>query len=150
MHPLWRADGSGSEFISRAGGARVIPAPGQVPVPFLVLQGRPVFNFAVKTMDAVVRGLCDSLGLVPSELDRIFAHQANGRILEAVARRMGLPMDKFFMNIETTGNTSAASIPVALDEAVRRGELKEGDRICLVGFGAGLTYGGILMNWPRV
>ena len=144
------ADGSGCEFISRAGGARVIPAPGQVPVPFLVLQGRPVFNFAVKTMDAVVRGLCDSLGLVPSELDRIFAHQANGRILEAVGRRMGLPMDKFFMNIETTGNTSAASIPVALDEAIRRGELKDGDRICLVGFGAGLTYGGILTEWPRV
>ena len=101
-------------------------------------------------MDAVVRGLCDELGLVPSELDRIFAHQANGRILEAVGRRMGLPMDKFFMNIETTGNTSAASIPVALDEAVRRGELKEGDRICLVGFGAGLTYGGFLTEWPRV
>ena len=144
------SNGSGCEFISRAGGARVIPAPGQVPVPFLVLQGRPVFNFAVKTMDAVVRGLCDELGLVPSELDRIFAHQANGRILEAVGRRMGLPMDKFFMNIETTGNTSAASIPVALDEAVRRGELKEGDRICLVGFGAGLTYGGILTKWPAV
>lgn len=144
------ADGSGFEFISRAGGARVIPAPGQVPVPFLVLQGRPVFNFAVKTMDAVVRALCANAGLSPDALDRIFAHQANGRILEAVGRRMSLPMDKFFMNIETTGNTSAASIPVALDEAVRRGELKKGDRICLVGFGAGLTYGGILTEWPQV
>ncbi len=144
------ADGSGCEFISRAGGARVIPAPGQVPVPFLVLQGRPVFNFAVRTMDAIVRNLCAGVNIEPAALDRIFAHQANGRIIEAVGRRMGLPMDKFFMNIETTGNTSAASIPVALDQAVRSGELREGDRICLVGFGAGLTYGGLLMDWPRV
>jgi 3-oxoacyl-[acyl-carrier-protein] synthase-3 len=149
-HSLLGADGSGFGFITREGGTRIAPAPGQVPIPHLTLQGRAVFNFAVKTMDTVVRRLCETSGHGPGDLDRIFAHQANGRILEAVARRMELPMDKFFLNIETTGNTSAASVPVALDEAVRNGALKEGDRICLVGFGAGLTYGGLVMNWPTL
>ena len=142
------ADGSGYSFIAREGGTRVAPAPGQVPIPHLTLQGRPVFNFAVRTMDSVVMKLCLNAGLTPVELDRIFAHQANGRIIEAVARRMDLSLDKFYMNIARTGNTSAASIPVTLDEAVRKGELAEGMRICLVGFGAGLTYAGTLMTWP--
>ena len=125
-------------------------APGQVPIPHLSLQGRPVFNFAVRTMDAVVMKLCVESGLTPVELDWIFAHQANGRILDAVARRMDMPDAKFFRNIETTGNTSAASVPVALDEAVRAGKLADGMRICLVGFGAGLTYGGTIMTWPQL
>lgn len=142
------ADGSGYNFICREGGTRVVPAPGQVPIPHLTLQGRPVFNFAVRTMDSVVTKLCLNAGLTPEELDRVFAHQANGRIIEAVARRMNLPIEKFYMNIATIGNTSAASIPVTLDEAVKKGELKDGMRICLVGFGAGLTYGGSLMQWP--
>ncbi len=147
---LLGADGSGYNFIAREGGTRVAPAPGQVPIPHLTLQGRPVFNFAVRTMDAVVMKLCVNAGLLPTELDRIFAHQANGRIIEAVARRMDLAIEKFYMNIATIGNTSAASIPISLDEAVKKGELTRGMRICLVGFGAGLTYGGTLMQWPHV
>ena len=142
------ADGSGYSFIAREGGTRVAPAPGQVPIPHLTLQGRPVFNFAVRTMDSVVMKLCLNAGLTPVELDRIFAHQANGRIIEAVARRMKLPLEKFYLNLETTGNTSAASIPVALDEAVRKGELADGAKIVLCGFGAGLTYAGTYMQWP--
>ncbi len=142
------SDGSGAAFIAREGGTRIAPAPGQVLIPHLTLQGRPVFNFAVRTMDAVVMQLCVEAGLTPVELDCIFAHQANGRIIEAVSRRMDLPLAKFYLNIETTGNTSAASIPIALDEAVRKGELKDGMKIVLVGFGAGLTYGGMLMDWP--
>jgi 3-oxoacyl-[acyl-carrier-protein] synthase-3 len=97
-----------------------------------------------------VTKLCTDAGFTPAALDRIYAHQANGRILEAVARRMDLDVSKFFMNLETTGNTSAASIPVALDQAVRAGILKDGHKICLVGFGAGLTYGGLLMQWPKL
>jgi len=147
---LLGADGSGYSFIAREGGTRIVPAPGQVPIPHLTLQGRPVFNFAVRTMDAVVMKLCVNAGLTPEELDRIFAHQANGRIIEAVARRMNLPLEKFYSNIESTGNTSAASIPVTLDEAVRKGKLRDGMRICLVGFGAGLTYGGTLTTWPHL
>ncbi len=144
------ADGSGFAFISREGGTRIAPAPGQVPIPHMTLQGRPVFNFAVRTMDAVIMQLCVQAGITPVELDRIFAHQANGRIIDAVSRRMDLALSKFYMNIETTGNTSAASIPVAIDEAIRKGDLRDGMKIVLVGFGAGLTYGGMLMNWPRL
>jgi 3-oxoacyl-[acyl-carrier-protein] synthase-3 len=80
----------------------------------------------------------------------VFAHQANGRIIEATARRMKLPLEKFWLNLETTANTSAASVPISLDQAVRAGELKDGMKIVMVGFGAGLTYGGTYCVWPEL
>ena len=102
----------------------------------------------MRSLAKVTNQLCEKLGTTPADLDRVFAHQANGRIIEAVARRMKLPIEKFYLNLETTGNTSAASIPVALDEAVRKGELADGAKIVLCGFGAGLTYAGTYMQWP--
>lgn len=144
---LW-ADGKGAGFISREGGARRPHVVGTVPIPYLVLQGHDVFAFAVRALAKVTGELCGRVGLVPSDLDRVFAHQANGRIIEAVARRMSLPLEKFFLNLSRTGNTSAASIPLALDEAVRKGELKDGMKIVLCGFGAGLTYAGTYLQWP--
>ena len=143
------SDGSGARFIIREGGTRLDPQSEEAKSlgSQLKMNGRQVFNFAVKTLDEVVRGLCSRAGIKVADLDRVFAHQANGRIIEAVARRMELPLSKFYLNIHETGNTSAASIPVALDQAVREGELKPGMRIALVGFGAGLTYGGTLMTW---
>ncbi|MBR1871250.1 MAG: ketoacyl-ACP synthase III [Kiritimatiellae bacterium] len=153
---LLGADGGGADFITREGGTRQFIAPdepdaGQAgTLPKLNLQGHAVFAFAVKTLSAVVKSLCMDAGKHAADLDRIFAHQANGRIIEAVARRMNLPLEKFFMNLATTANTSAASIPISLDEAVRNGELKEGDLIALAGFGAGLTYAGALMQWPHL
>lgn len=146
---LW-ADGNGGSFIYRDGGTRVKPEPGMYPIPTLVLQGHDVFAFAVRALSKVTTQLCEKLGTTPASLDRVFAHQANGRIIEAVARRMKLPLEKFYLNLETTGNTSAASIPVALDEAVRKGELKDGMKIVLCGFGAGLTYAGTYMQWPHL
>ena len=83
-------------------------------------------------------------------VDRVFAHQANARIIEATARRMKLPLEKFYLNLANTGNTSAASIPIALDEAVCKGELKDGMKIVMCGFGAGLTYAGTLTTWPKL
>lgn len=144
---LW-ADGNGASFIYRDGGTRLKPQPGMFPIPTLVLQGHDVFAFAVRALSKVTNQLCEKLGTTPASLDRVFAHQANGRIIDAVARRMKLPLEKFYLNLETTGNTSAASIPIALDEAVRNGELKEGMNIVLCGFGAGLTYAGTYMKWP--
>lgn len=144
---LW-ADGNGAGFISREGGARRAAVPGTVKIPYLELQGHDVFAFAVRSLAKVTNQLCDKLGTTPAHLDRVFAHQANGRIIEAVARRMKLPLEKFYLNLETTGNTSAASIPLALDEAVRKGELKDGMKIVLCGFGAGLTYAGTYVQWP--
>ncbi len=146
---LW-ADGKGASFIYRDGGTRLKPQPGMFPIPTLQLQGHDVFAFAVRALAKVTNQLCEKLGTTPSALDRVFAHQANGRIIEAVARRMKLPLEKFYLNLETTGNTSAASIPIALDEAVRKGELKDGMKIVLCGFGAGLTYAGTYMQWPHL
>ena len=116
--------------------------------PVLSLMGHEVFAFAVKTMSRVTMDLCDRRGIAPSALDRVFAHQANGRIIEACARRMKLPIEKFWLNLQDTANTSAASIAISLDQAVRAGELREGMEIVLVGFGAGLTFGGTIMKWP--
>ena len=144
---LW-ADGKGASFIYRDGGTRLPHQAGTIPIPFLVLQGHDVFAFAVRSLAKVTNQLCDKLGTTPDKLDRVFAHQANGRIIEAVARRMKLPLEKFYLNLVNTGNTSAASIPIALAEAVRNGELKDGMNIVLCGFGAGLTYAGTYMRWP--
>ena len=147
-HSILWADGNGARFIYREGGTRLPAQPGMLPIPYLVLQGHDVFAFAVRSLAKVTNQLCEKLGTTPADLDRVFAHQANGRIIEAVARRMKLPLEKFYLNLETTGNTSAASIPVALDEAVRKGELADGAHIVLCGFGAGLTYAGTYMQWP--
>jgi 3-oxoacyl-[acyl-carrier-protein] synthase-3 len=159
-HTILGADGNGSHFISRSGGCREslrfdpetgIPLPAQrVESPVMTLMGHDVFAFAVRTLSKVARDLCEKLGTAPEQLDRVFAHQANGRIIEAVARRMRLPLEKFWLNLETTANTSAASIPISLDQAVRAGELKPGMKIVMVGFGAGLTYAGTYCTWPEL
>ena len=158
-HTILGADGGGADFIKRTGGCRealpISPATG-VPekpaprLPELTLKGHDVFVFAVKTLAKVSSDLCRLLGTSPEEIDRVFAHQANARIIEAVARRMKLPLSRFWLNLETTANTSAASIPISLDQAVRAGELRDGMRIVMVGFGAGLTYAGTFCTWPEL
>ncbi len=157
-HTILGADGEGAHFITRTGGCRnALPfTPAGIPAkvdperPELVLMGHDVFAFAVRTLSKVARDLCTVLKTTPEELDRVFAHQANGRIIEAVARRMKLPLSKFWLNLETTANTSAASIPISLDQAVRAGELVDGMKIVMVGFGAGLTYAGTYCTWPNL
>ena len=158
-HTILGADGQGSHFIKRTGGcARELPISPETNVPKkpepylpeLTLKGHDVFIFAVKTLAKVASDLCAKLGTKPEEIDRVFAHQANGRIIEATARRMKLPLSKFWLNLETTANTSAASIPISLDQAVRAGELRDGMKIVMVGFGAGLTYGGTYCTWPEL
>ena len=159
-HTILGADGLGSHFITRSGGCREplpfdaetgIPLPREnVEAPAMTLMGHDVFAFAVRTLSKVARDLCEKLGTSPEQLDRVFAHQANGRIIEAVARRMKLPLEKFWLNLETTANTSAASIPISLDQAVKAGELKDGMKIVMVGFGAGLTYAGTYCTWPEL
>jgi len=151
------SDGSGRHFIQRTGGTMMslsfdpksgVPVKSPQCTPVLSLMGHDVFAFAVKTMSRITIDLCRRRGIDPSALDRVFAHQANGRIIEACARRMKLPIEKFWLNLQDTANTSAASIAISLDQAVRSGDLKEGMEVVLVGFGAGLTFGGTLMKWP--
>lgn len=111
------------------------------------MKGKEVFKFAVRAMDEVCRDLLTPRGLTPQDVALIVPHQANLRIIHAIAEYLELPHDRFFANVDRYGNTSAASIPLALDEARRAGRLQRGDLILLVAFGAGLTYGGALVRW---
>ncbi len=118
--------------------------------PYIRMDGKEVFRFAVSKMSETLIRLCDNAGITPEEIDVIVPHQANMRIVEAASRRIGLPQERFFMNMEKYANTSAASIPIALEEAMAAGAVKGGDLVALVGFGAGLTWAGTLIRWPKV
>lgn len=146
LDAVLRGDGAGSSLIYRSGGTRTVPEE-PAGAAFLRMKGRAVFNFAVKVFDDVLTTLLARSKHVFSDLAAVIPHQANSRIVEAVARRMNVPYSSFFMTMETTGNTSAASIPMALDAMNREGRLKKGDLLASVGFGAGLTYGGVLFSW---
>jgi 3-oxoacyl-[acyl-carrier-protein] synthase-3 len=146
LQAVLRADGSGASVLLREGGSRT-PTSGPWTRPYLQMQGKAVFNFAVKAIDQIVRELLEKSGLAMEDIAWIVPHQANIRIIEASARRLGASADKFFLNIGDVANTSAATVPIAFDQLVRENRVKAGDWIILVGFGAGLTYGGILMRW---
>ena len=114
---------------------------------FIKMEGSEVFKSAVRSMgDAAERAL-QIAGITSKEIDLLIPHQANIRIIEATARRLKLPMDKVYVNIDRYGNTSSASIPIALDEARRNGLIKEGSKVLLVTFGAGFTWGSALVKF---
>jgi 3-oxoacyl-[acyl-carrier-protein] synthase-3 len=113
----------------------------------VAMKGREVFKFAVRGMEEVTRDLLARNGLAGSELSLVVPHQANLRIIHSLAQYLELPYERVFVNVDRYGNTSAASIPLALDEARRTGRLQPGDLLLLVAFGAGLTYGGALVRW---
>ena len=98
-------------------------------------------------MPHAVETVLEKAGLTVEDIDMIIPHQANIRIIQTAASKLGADMDKFYVNIEKYGNTSSASIPIALTEAVETGAVKRGDRLVLVGFGAGLTYGAVCMEY---
>lgn len=108
---------------------------------YLKMEGRETFKFAVKAMAASTERVLTEAGLTREDIDLLVPHQANIRIIEAARDRFGIPEDKVVVTIHKYGNTSAASIPIALDEARREGRAKIGDVVVLVGFGAGLTWG---------
>ncbi len=111
------------------------------------MDGRAVYSFAVRTIGSTIETLVKRNNLAMEDIDWIVPHQANQRIIQACSKRYGIPEEKFYMNIDRFANTSAASIPLALREMDRAGLLKKGQRILMVGFGAGLTYGGTLLTW---
>jgi 3-oxoacyl-[acyl-carrier-protein] synthase-3 len=113
----------------------------------LSMNGRATFQFAVKTCADVITRLLDRAGKAFEDLKLVVTHQANARIIEAIARRLDKPMDKFLLNMETIGNTSAASVIIAFDEAIRTNRLQHGDLVVTVAFGAGLEYAGALIRW---
>lgn len=113
----------------------------------IVMEGREVFKHAVKAMEDAVRGLLEREGVSLEEVDLVIPHQANIRILNKLKERLQLPDDKVFINVSDYGNTSAASIPIALDEAVRGGRIKSGDLLLFCSFGGGFTWGAELLTW---
>lgn len=111
------------------------------------MNGKEIFKVAVRTLSDFANRALESNGFTMDDLDWFIPHQANFRIIEAVVKRLNVPMEKVIVNVDRYGNTSAATIPTALDEAVRDGRIKKGQLILLDCFGAGLTYGAILMRW---
>ena len=147
---ILRADGSGAEYIYfTRGGSRYPYKAGETidkPI-YIELNGQAVYNFAVKAMTDTVKDILAQEGFSIDDVSVIIPHQANARIVQAAAKRLKVSEDKCFLNIEEYANTSAASIPIAMDELNRAGRLKKGDIILTVGFGAGLTYGANLIVW---
>ena len=111
------------------------------------MNGREVFKSAVRVMETVAREMMEQHKLTPDQISLVIPHQANIRIIEALASNLKMPLDKFYVNLDRYGNTSSATIPLALDEARRAGRIKPGDLTLLVAFGAGLTYGATLVRW---
>ena len=115
--------------------------------PFVHMDGASVFRFAVRVFEEVAYEVLDQAGLKVSDLDWFVPHQANIRIMEATARKLGLPVEKVISTVDHHGNTSAASIPLALDEAVRDGRIRPGQTLLLEGVGGGFTWGAVLLRW---
>jgi 3-oxoacyl-[acyl-carrier-protein] synthase-3 len=111
------------------------------------MRGNDVFKHAVRAMESVALETLEAAGRTPEQLSLLIPHQANFRIIDATARRLGLPMEKVFVNLDRYGNTSSASIPLALDEANRAGRLRPGDLIEMVTFGGGFTWAAAVVEW---
>ena len=114
---------------------------------FLFQDGKEVYKFATKALPMAANKAAEKIGLDINEVDWFIPHQANIRIIETAAKNIGVSMDKFIVNIKNHGNTSSASIPIALHEAITDGIIKRGDKLCLVGFGAGLTMGAVILEY---
>ena len=114
---------------------------------YLTMAGQEVFKFAIKVIPESINAILEKTNLTLDEIDYVVCHQANYRIIKNVYRKMKSSEDKFYMNLQEYGNTSAASIPLALGEMNEKGMLRPGDKIICVGFGGGLTWGATLMEW---
>ncbi len=114
---------------------------------YIKMRGNELFKVAVRSLEEVSRRVLNKAGVCPDQLTLFIPHQANQRISEAVRQRLGLAPDKVYCNISRVGNTSSASIPICLDECLRSGRIREGDLILMSSFGAGVTWGGVLMRW---
>jgi len=144
------SDGSYWELLHMPAGGSKLPASKKSvdnKLHCIKMKGNETFKFAVRTLEDLVLKLLEENKLAPSQLSLLILHQAKLRIIQATADRLGLPMDKFLINIDKYGNTSAASIPIALDEAVTTGRVKDGDYILLEAFGGGLTWASALIKW---
>ncbi len=145
-----RSDGGGTDLIIMPGGGSRQPASAETvegKKHFLFMQGSDVFKFATRSMQVLIETAIERNGLSISDLDLVVPHQVNARIIDTVLRKIDLPEEKIYLNLQRYGNTSAASVPMALHEAVEEGRVQKGSLVLLVAFGAGLTWGYNLVRW---
>jgi len=155
------SDGSGGDVLKVGLGTRS-PIGARVPVngdareakgagedisPYMVMAGSEVFRFATRIVNQVTREVLDKAGLAIDDVDLILPHQANWRILQAAAKKLKFPIEDIYCNLDRYGNTSAASVPLALVDAIEDGRVHQGDHVVMVGFGGGLTWGACLVEW---
>jgi 3-oxoacyl-[acyl-carrier-protein] synthase-3 len=145
-------DGERRELIAiPAGGSRQhMSRPHTAEDPYLFMEGKEVYRQAIPRMAQSSSAVLQRAGWQPEDVDRFVGHQANARILDAVARRLGIPAERCVVNIERVGNTAAASIPLALADAAADGALQPGHRVLLTAFGGGLTWGSAVLTWPEI
>lgn len=147
------SDGSGVEALYVPGGGSVMPFGAYKDkifnerLMFLKMDGQTVFKFATRTIASSMKRVVDKAGLLPEDIQLFIPHQANLRIIEAAARMMRQPLEKFMVNIQKYGNTSAASVPLAMVEAIEEGRCKPGDKISMCAFGAGLTWASAVVQF---
>jgi 3-oxoacyl-[acyl-carrier-protein] synthase-3 len=150
LSSVMHSDGSGGDLLILPGGGSKHPATEatvQSGKHYIEMDGKEVFRFATRVMAQATREAIGTAGVELDDVRWIIPHQANLRIIEAAARGLKVPMDRFVVNLERYGNTSTASIPIATVEAIEDGRLQPGDRVVFVGFGAGLTWGALAAEW---
>ncbi len=150
LSSVMRSDGSGGDLLSVPGGGSRFPATKETidkGLHFIHMNGREVFRFATRVMVQATEEAVAKAGMKLDDINWVIPHQANLRIIEAAMRGLKLPMDQCVVNLDRYGNTSTASIPIAACEAIQDGRIKPGDRLVLVGFGAGLTWGAVTVIW---
>jgi 3-oxoacyl-[acyl-carrier-protein] synthase-3 len=146
------ADGIGGELLKFPAGGTRMPATEETvrqKLHSVHMEGNEVFKFAVRVMGEAAGKALEDAGLVESDIDWLIPHQANMRIIQSAAKRLKMPMEKVIINLDRYGNTSSASIPLALDEAVRDGRIQPGNIVMMVGFGAGLTWASLVLRWGK-
>lgn len=150
LSSMLRSDGSGADLLTiPAGGSNIPASPHSVGngLHYIQMNGREVFRFATRVMAKATEQVTAAAGLAVEDITLIVPHQANHRIIETAARALKLPLDRFVINVDRYGNTSTASIPIAICEAVEAGRLSRDDKVVIVGFGAGLTWGAAAIHW---
>ena len=150
LSAVMHSDGSGGDLLSLEGGGSHFPATEATVRDgkhYIHMDGSEVFRFATRVMGQAAKEVLEMAGLTTDDVQWIIPHQANLRIIQTAARYLKVPLDRFIINVDRYGNTSTASIPIATVEAIEKGQLKNGDKIVLVGFGAGLTWGALAAEW---
>jgi 3-oxoacyl-[acyl-carrier-protein] synthase-3 len=150
LSAVMHSDGSGGDLLAIPAGGSHFPANEATVLNgkhYIQMEGKEVFRFATRVMASATHEVLACAGLTLDQVQWIVPHQANMRIIEAAARGLKLPMDRFIVNLERYGNTSTASVPIAMVEALEKGQIKPGDKVVMIGFGGGLTWGAVAAEW---